>query len=54
MDVAELYRRTVETWTARVRAVAAGPVGRARPRAREWTVRDLVTTWSARTPGPCR
>jgi uncharacterized protein (TIGR03086 family) len=41
MELADLYRRTVETWTARVEAVPAGAWGAPTP-CTEWTVRDLV------------
>ncbi|QWZ06579.1 TIGR03086 family protein [Nocardioides panacis] len=41
MDVAELHRRTVETWTARVRGVAADQWDRPTP-CTDWNVRALV------------
>src|SRR6478672_10595014 len=41
MDVAELHRRTVETWAARVRAVAADQWDGPTP-CSDWTVRELV------------
>jgi hypothetical protein len=41
MELADLYRRTVETWTARVEAVPAGAWEAPTP-CTEWTVRDLV------------
>jgi uncharacterized protein (TIGR03086 family) len=41
MDVAELHRRTVETWTARVRGVAADQWDGPTP-CTDWNVRELV------------
>ena len=41
MDVAELHRRTVETWTARMRAVAEDQWDRPTP-CTDWNVRELV------------
>ena len=41
MDVAELHRRTVETWTARVRAVAPDQWDGPTP-CTDWNVRELV------------
>ena len=41
MDVAELHRRSVETWTDRVRAVAADQWDGPTP-CTEWNVRELV------------
>ena len=41
MELADLYRRTVETWTARVVAVPPDAWGAPTP-CSEWTVRDLV------------
>jgi uncharacterized protein (TIGR03086 family) len=41
MDLNTLYQRTVETWTARVRAVGADQWGAPTP-CSTWTVRDLV------------
>jgi uncharacterized protein (TIGR03086 family) len=41
MELIELYRRTVSTWTARVEAVAPDAWDAATPCV-EWTVRDLV------------
>ena len=45
MDVAELHRRSVETWTDRVRAVAADQWDGPTP-CTEWNVRELVNRWS--------
>ena len=41
MELAALYRRTVDAWTARVEAVPAGRWDAPTP-CNEWTVRDLV------------
>ena len=41
MDVAELHRRTTETWTSRLEAVGAEAWDRPTP-CTEWSVRDLV------------
>jgi uncharacterized protein (TIGR03086 family) len=41
MDVAELHRRTTETWTTRLHAVAADGWDRPTP-CTDWSVRDLV------------
>ena len=41
MDAAELHRRTVETWAARVRAVAADQWDGPTP-CTDWNVRELV------------
>jgi uncharacterized protein (TIGR03086 family) len=41
MELNELYRRTVESWSARVRAVGEDQWDRPTP-CSEWTVRDLV------------
>ena len=41
MDVTELYRRTVETWTERARSVGADQWDRPTP-CTEWSVRELV------------
>jgi uncharacterized protein (TIGR03086 family) len=41
MDLTDLYRRTVETWTARVDGVPAGAWDAPTP-CTKWTVRDLV------------